>query len=194
VNAPTPHRQLKASGCALKLSVPSLMRDVARPDGNVARIQGRSAESSCLGNHMKRRTLAAIAALFGTHLSPIHAKESPQISRIQATPVSTLEFGAPQTTLVQWLARLAGNAATEITWETNDCGEGGDGRAAPTCVEGKVLLGAGTTASVSVAVADTQGRPTDKPSLYMVYLKSGQKVTFAKSLKDLEAIVSDWRK
>ena len=171
-----------------------LMGGVGRLDENVARISGSTAGSSRWGKHMKLRTLAAIAILVGTHMSPIHAQESPQISRIQAMPVSTLESGAPQTALVQWLARLGGKSSSEVTWETNDCGEGRDGHAAPACVEGKVLLGTDTTASVSVAVADTEGRSGGKPSLYMMYLKSGQKVTFAKSLKDLEAIVSQWRK
>jgi hypothetical protein len=170
------------------------MRAVRRLDENVARFCGSKAGSACWGKHMKRRTLVAITVLVGTQISQKHAQESPHIRRVQATPVSTLESGAPQTTLVQWLARLGGKTSSEIAWETNDCGEGGDGRAAPACVEGKVLLGADTTASVSVAFADTEGRSGGKPSLYMMYLKSGQKVTFAKSLKELEAIVSQWRK
>ena len=41
----------------------------------------------------------------------------------------------------------------------NDCGEGGDGRQARTCVEAILGLAADTTAHASISVLDVDGKP-----------------------------------
>jgi len=124
---------------------------------------------------------------------PVHALESPIVESIQGIPVSSLESGAPALPLSTWLTQLGGASLAKLEWEVNDCGEGGDGRVAPTCVEGRIVFNSRTSAGVSVAVDTTQGRTGGKPSIFMMYLKDAGKVTFARSLRELESVAGRFR-
>lgn len=70
----------------------------------------------------------------------------------------------------------------------NDCGEGGDGRAAPTCVEAIVALGPDSTAHASPIVAGLDGNPVT-PAVWMLYRIAGPSVTDFKRLSDWVAQV-----
>jgi hypothetical protein len=88
----------------------------------------------------------------------------------------------------QWLADIRGIPASAIAWEVNDCGEGGDGRAAPTCVEAIFHLGGDSTAHASLAVADIDGKRT-KPSVWNLSVGAGYSFTSFKTLHEWAAHV-----
>jgi hypothetical protein len=116
------------------------------------------------------------------------------IRSIQQTLLPALDPAAPNVTLSAWLAALGGVPPTALAWEINDCGEGGDGRPAPTCVEGRVSFGADRSATISVAVATAGGRSGGSPSIFMMFTREGQMVEFANSTRALEMLVAKWRK
>jgi hypothetical protein len=113
---------------------------------------------------------------------------------IQQTLLTALDPAAPNITLSDWLAGLGGVPPSALAWEINDCGEGGDGRPAPTCVEGRVSFGADRSATVSVAIATAAGKTGGSPSIFMMFTREGQKVEFANSTRGLEMLVVKWRK
>ena len=106
----------------------------------------------------------------------------------QRVLVSSLDSGFPRLPLGEWLARLPGGSAAAIRWETNDCGEGGDGLAAPTCVEALLQLAPDTTAHLSLIVAGLDGAP-GAPAIWMLYAATGSSDTSFKRLADWAAYV-----
>jgi hypothetical protein len=121
------------------------------------------------------------------------AQEQLLIRRVQDTPLASLDSAAPGVTVSQWLAQLGGVPPTALTWEVNDCGEGGDGREAPGCVEGKVSLGEERSASISVVVVSRNGTTEGGPAIFMMYVRDGSEVTFADSIRELEMLVEKSR-
>src|SRR5689334_17330813 len=122
---------------------------------------------------MRPSALLATLMYLGSWSLQVQAQESPLIRRIQDISMSSLEPGAPNVALSKWLAQLSGLSASNLDWEVNDCGEGGDGRQAPTCVEGRFTFSPGMSAGVSVAVATTEGKTGGRPSIVMMYVKDG---------------------
>jgi len=98
-------------------------------------------------------------------------------------PVASLDSTLPTIPLEQWLVDLAGVGKSDIHWEVNDCGEGGDGRQAPTCVEAILTLTADTTAHLSLAVADINGKHV-QPSIWDLAIGAGYSFTGFKTLRE----------
>ena len=91
------------------------------------------------------------------------------IAQLKRVPVSVLGVRSKQN-VDQWVAALLGRG---VKWEANDCGEGGDGLAAPTCVE---ISSEDPHLFLWIAVADTEGK-TGKPVLFYgsIQLPTGEK-------------------
>ena len=87
--------------------------------------------------------------------------------------VTSLDSTLPAVRLERWLADLGATPPSAITWEVNDCGEGGDGRQAPTCVEAILTLTADTTAHLSLAVADIAGKRLARPGIWDLSVGAG---------------------
>jgi hypothetical protein len=98
-------------------------------------------------------------------------------------PVSSLDSTLATVPLDQWLAQLGAVSLSDITWEVNDCGEGGDGREAPTCVEAILPLRADTTAHVSLVVAGTDGSRST-PAIWELSIGAGSLFTGVKTLRE----------
>ena len=111
------------------------------------------------------------------------AQEPDLVQLVQRVPVSSLDSGFPHLPLGEWLARVAGGVASAIRWEANDCGEGGDGLAAPTCVEAQLQLAPDTTAHLSLVVVGIDGTP-GTPAIWMLYAVTGSSITSFKGLPD----------
>jgi hypothetical protein len=134
-----------------------------------------------------RVALGVLAALRVT-AAPLAAQQPDRIARAQRTIVATLDSTLPTVTFEQWLAQTAGVPASAIRWEVNDCGEGGDGLAAPTCVEAAVDLGPNTAAHVSLILADTAGHPA-APAVWLLYVTADTAMTYFKRLPDWAAFI-----
>jgi len=94
------------------------------------------------------------------------AQEAQLIAAAQRVSVASLDSTHPDVPFERWLAELARVPRSAIRWEVNDCGEGGDGREAPTCVEAIVDLAADTTANTAtVRYSAPRSRPTSAPSM-----------------------------
>lgn len=86
----------------------------------------------------------------------------------QKSNASILEEGLPNIAVPQWVENTFQYGA-KATWEVNDCGEGGDGRVSPVCVEVKIPQQNGYYLHISSIVGDIEGKKTAKPQLWMVY-------------------------
>src|SRR5207249_8000668 len=63
-----------------------------------------------------------------------------------------------------WLTQSIGQDAS-ISWEVNDCGEGGDGQEeVPVCAAAEVKLGACGRIYIGIAVGDSAGGISGKPA------------------------------
>lgn len=90
------------------------------------------------------------------------------IDVIKKSNASILEEGLPNIAVPQWVENTFQYGA-KATWEVNDCGEGGDGRVSPVCVEVKIPQQNGYYLHISSIVGDIEGKKTAKPQLWMVY-------------------------
>lgn len=115
--------------------------------------------------------------------------DSTLLRSAQDALLSTLDSTASGLTLAEWLARLGGDPVTAVRWELNDCGEGGDGRAAPTCVEGHVTLAPDTSVTVDVIVVGLDGTPAPHPELFSLTAARGADVTFVNTFREMEELV-----
>ena len=95
-------------------------------------------------------------------------QDSEFIDTVKTTNASVLEKGLPNIVIPQWLENTF-QYGKNATWEVNDCGEGGDERTAPVCVEIKVPQQNGYYLHISSIVGDTAGQKIAKPQLMMVY-------------------------
>ena len=93
--------------------------------------------------------------------------------------MASLDSNLPAVPLERWLGYLCPPA--DIKWEVNDCGEGGDGRQAPTCVEAILALGGDTTAHASISLLDVEGKRVT-PGVWDLSIGAGYSVTGFKTL------------
>jgi hypothetical protein len=114
---------------------------------------------------------------------PVAAQDS-LIAVAKGVSLSSLDSTLPALPLALWLSTLRPGAAIE--WEVNDCGEGGDGRRAPTCVEAMIRLGGDSTAHASLIVAGTDGKSSE-PAVWDLAIELGSSFTNFKKLHDWAA-------
>jgi hypothetical protein len=114
--------------------------------------------------------------------------DSALIARVQRVSVRSLDSTLAATSLADWLVSLRVVGSPPIDWETNDCGEGGDGRRAPTCVEAIIRLGQDTTAHISLIAAGIDGAPAT-PQVFMLYAIAGQVTVHFGMLREWAAFV-----
>ena len=136
--------------------------------------------------HIARAIFVALA-----FLAPVAAsaqRDSTLIATAQRTSVRSLDASLAATPFAAWLGRVRSLPSSRIHWEVNDCGEGGDGRAAPTCVEAILDVAPDTTARVSVIVGDIQAKPT-APAIFMLTVMAGKSVITFKTLPQWAAFV-----
>ena len=116
------------------------------------------------------------------------AQEPELIRGARMVRTSSLDSTLPAIPLERWLLQQTGGMREKIEWEVNDCGEGGDGLSAPTCVEGRVQLAPDTAAYLSLIVAGVDGT-SGKPELWSLYAMEGKTVTSFKGLPAWSAYV-----
>jgi hypothetical protein len=100
--------------------------------------------------------------------------------------VASLDSTLPAVPFEKWLADVGRVPVSAIKWEVNDCGEGGDGREAPTCVEAIVNLRADTTAHASLVVTGIDGKRV-KPAIWDLSVGAGYSFTGFKTLREWAA-------
>ena len=116
------------------------------------------------------------------------AQETELIARVQRVMVASLDSALPAVAFGQWLTGLRKAPQSEIRWEVNDCGEGGDGLSAPVCAEAILDLGPDTTAHVTLGVADRDGKPVE-PGVWMLYVMVKGSFTNFERLSKWEAYI-----
>ena len=119
---------------------------------------------------MRFQKVSAIALLlisFSTN-SVAQIKDSEFIEFVKKTNASDLESGLADAPISQWLENTFEFGKT-VNWELNDCGEGGDGRDAPACVELKIPQKNGYYLHISSLVGVTPKNAMIKPKLWMVF-------------------------
>ncbi|HEX7336096.1 MAG TPA: nuclear transport factor 2 family protein [Gemmatimonadales bacterium] len=127
---------------------------------------------------MLRYSLAVLTlSVAGVHL----AQEPELLRRARMVRMSSLDSTLPAVSLERWLLQQAAGAGAKVEWEVNDCGEGGDGLAAPTCVEGRVQVAPDTAAYLSLIVAGTDGE-SGRPEIWSLHATEGRAVTTFQSL------------
>jgi len=125
-----------------------------------------------------RLVLGVFAVMFCPTASA-RAQESELIGRAQRAMVASLDSTLPAVPFAQWLTGLRKAPLSEIRWEVNDCGEGGDGLSAPICVEAILDLGPDTTAHAMLGVSDREAKPVEKAEIRMLYvLAKGSVIDF----------------
>ncbi len=113
------------------------------------------------------------------------------IAAAKRVPAASLDTTLPTVSFERWLASVRPTAALE--WEVNDCGEGGDGRDAPSCVEAILHLDGDTTAHVSLIVAGRDGRQS-QPAVWDLSIGIGHSFTGFKTLPDWAAFIRGQRR
>ena len=120
-----------------------------------------------------------VFAVMLCHATSARAQESELIGRAQRVSVASLDSTLPAVPFARWLTALRKVPPSEIRWEVNDCGEGGDGLSAPVCVEAILDLGPDTTAHAMLGVADREAKPAEKAEIRMLYvLAKGSVIDF----------------
>ena len=121
-------------------------------------------------NHRVRLRILIVTLLATLSTSLIVSQgvdEKELITRVKRTPVASLGVESKDT-LERWIARVV---IRPVTWEVNGCGEGGDGRVAPTCVE---IASDAPKMALSFALVDRVGRPVSPQLFYgSIRLRNG---------------------
>lgn len=130
----------------------------------------------------------AVSVLGWIRVTDASAQDSALIERARLVSVASLDASFAGMPFEQWLTTLVQFPASALQWEVNDCGEGGDGLRAPTCVEAILRLTPDTTAHASLLVAGLDGVP-GPPGIWMLYAVTGDTIVDFKSLKDWAAFV-----
>jgi hypothetical protein len=126
---------------------------------------------------MKRVTFALIVGFLAS--GTVSAAGQDLIAVAKGVSVASLDSNLPAVPLERWLGYLCPPAA--IKWEVNDCGEGGDGLQAPTCVEAILDLGGDTTAHASISLLDVEGKRVT-PGVWDLSIGAGYSFTGFKTL------------
>lgn len=134
------------------------------------------------------RTCVALSVLGWGHVTAASAQDSALIERARRVSVASLDSSFAVMPFEQWLTTLRQLPASALQWEVNDCGEGGDGLEAPTCVEVMLRLAPDTTAHVSLLMAGLDGTP-GPPGIWMLYAVTRDTIVDFKSLDDWAAFV-----
>jgi hypothetical protein len=95
-------------------------------------------------------------------------QDSEFIDMIKKSNAAILERELPAIAIPVWLEKTF-KYGGKANWEVNDCGEGGDGRSAPVCVEIIIPQQNGYNLHISTVVGDTAGQKVAKPQIMMVY-------------------------
>lgn len=133
---------------------------------------------------MKPSTIGLVLALLTTATLPAAGQELVAVAK--RVPVASLDSSLPAVPFERWLADLRGIPVSAIEWEVNDCGEGGDGRAAPTCVEAILNLSGDTTAHASLVVAGIDGKRA-APAVWDLSVGAGSSFAGFKTLREWAA-------
>jgi len=133
---------------------------------------------------MRPTRIAIAACLFLTGAASASGQDL--VAFAKRIPVASLDSTLPAVSLESWLADLRGVPPSAIAWEVNDCGEGGDGRQAPTCVEAIIPLPADSTAHLVLIVAAADGSRS-KPAVFDLSVGKGYTFTGIKTLRDWAA-------
>ena len=136
-------------------------------------------------------SLLAILAL--RSVTPALAQEAALIAAARRVSVASLESTQRDVPFERWLAELGRVPRSAIRWEVNDCGEGGDGREAPTCIEAILDLTADTTAHVSLVVAGIDGKRS-KPAIWDLSVGAGSSFIGFKTLRQWAAYLRTHRR
>ena len=106
------------------------------------------------------------------------------IAAAKRVSAASLDSTLPAISFERWLASVRPTATIE--WEVNDCGEGGDGRDAPTCVEAILRFKGDTTAHASLIVAGLDGKESE-PAVWDLSIGVGNAFTGFKTLSNWAA-------
>jgi hypothetical protein len=117
---------------------------------------------------------------------PAYGQGQALVAAAKRVRVASLDSTLPAVPFEKWLADVGRVPVSAIKWEVNDCGEGGDGREAPTCVEAVVTLRADTTAHASLVVTGIDGRRV-KPAVWDLSIGAGYAFTGFKTLREWAA-------
>ncbi len=123
-----------------------------------------------------------------SHATWVSAQDAPLIERARQVSVASLDSGFPAMPFEQWLATLRRLPTSAPHWEVNDCGEGADGREAPTCVEAILDLVPDTTAHASLIMAGLDGTAVE-PAVWMLYAMTPDSIAHFKQLREWAAFV-----
>ena len=141
-----------------------------------------------------RRVASVALFVVGSAAAVPAVGQQPELVRLaQGVLVSSLDSTFPTVAFGRWLAQVGHLSSDAIRWEVNDCGEGGDGLAAPTCVEAALDLAPDTIAHASLIVAGTDGTP-GKPAIWILYATTGASTTTFKRLPEWVAYVRRHKK
>ena len=113
------------------------------------------------------------------------------ITAAKRVPAAALDSTLPTVPFERWLASVRPTATIE--WEVNDCGEGGDGRDAPTCVEAILHLKGDTTAHASLIVVGLDGKESE-PGVWDLSIGVGNSFTGFKTLSHWAASMRGQRR
>jgi hypothetical protein len=134
-----------------------------------------------------RTTLAALLCL--ACATAVRAQgDAALIARARRATVRSLDSTFAAVPFSEWIAALRPLPPSRIRWEVNDCGEGGDGRAAPVCVEAILELAPDTTAHASLIVAGIDRTPGN-PAIFMLVVLGGKTPVHFKTLAQWTAVV-----
>jgi len=142
-------------------------------------------------NHIQVGSFFAILAL--STVTPAFAQEAELIVAAQRVRAASLDSTQPKVPFETWLAQVSRVPRSAIRWEVNDCGEGGDGREAPTCVEATLKLAADTTAHASLVVAGIDGKRS-KPAIWDLSVGAGSTFIGFKTLRQWAAYLQTHRR
>lgn len=123
-----------------------------------------------------------------SHVRPTYAQDSALIESARRVPVASLDSAQPRLPFEEWLVGFGRIPRSAIRWEANDCGEGGDGREAPTCVEAGLELAPDTAAYATLIVAALDGSPS-APAIWMLTARIGGRFTEFTNLSEWAAFV-----
>ena len=116
------------------------------------------------------------------------AQDAALIGAARHATVASLDSAQPRVQFEEWFAGLGRVPRSAIHWEVNDCGEGGDGRLAPTCVEAGLELAPDTAAYATLIVAAIDGSPA-RPAIWMLFARTGGTFTEFTGLPEWAAFV-----
>lgn len=122
--------------------------------------------------------LAATAGLFA-HVAlaaqDTTSRNTELISEVQRLSATALGARGTQLSFGDWMAHLGGVPASAVKWDVNDCGEGSNGRIAPTCVTARLTPGTDAQIAVDLMVIDMLGRRT-RPSVRGAMIQSSRQL------------------